>query len=65
MNQELFESTSIIKVGTMKNMDNFCLEGKPTCTSTKPIPFAVNQDVWDTKDTGKSMKNALYLHGMP
>ena len=46
----------------MKNMDNFCYEGKPSHTIAKLMPFAVSQDEWDTKeDTGKSMKNALHI----
>ena len=27
------KSTSAIKVATMKNMDNFCFEGKPSCAT--------------------------------
>ena len=46
----------------MKNMDGFCFEGKPSCATAKLTPFAVSKDEWDTKeDTGKSMKNALYV----
>ena len=46
----------------MKNTDDFYYEGKPSCMATaKSTPFAVNKDEWDTKDTGKSMKNALYV----
>ena len=60
MNQELF--TSAIKVATMKNTDGFCYEGKPSHATTELILFAVSKDDWDTKeDTGKSMKNALYV----
>jgi len=30
--------------------------------TTKSTPFKVSKDEWDTKeDTGKSMKNALYV----
>ena len=61
-NQELFESTSAIKVATMKNTDNFCYEGKPSRVTAKSTLFAVSKDKWDTKeDTGKSKKNALYI----
>ena len=65
-NQELFENTSAIKVVTMKNIDDFCYEGKPSLATAKSTPFALCQDEWDTKgdtkeDTGKSMKNALYV----
>ena len=43
-------------------MDNFRFEGKPSCASAKSTPFPVSRDEWDTKgDTGKSMKNALYV----
>ena len=61
-NQELFESTSAIKIATMKNTDDFHFEGKSSRATTKSTPFAVSKDEWDTKeDTGKSMKNALYI----
>ena len=46
----------------MKNTDDFCYEGKPSCATAKLTVFAVSKDEWDTKeDTGKSMKNALYV----
>ena len=46
----------------MKNMDDFCYEGKPSCATAKSTLFAVSKDERDPKeDTGKSMKNALYL----
>ena len=46
----------------MKSMDDFHYEGKPSCATTKSTLFAVSKDEWDTKeDTGKSMKNALYV----
>ena len=39
----------------MKNTDDFHYENKPAHVT-------VSKDKWDTKeDTGKSMKNALYL----
>ena len=61
-NQELFESTSAIKIATMKNTDDFHYKGKPSRATTKLTPFAVSKDELDTKeDTGKSMKNALYV----
>ena len=54
------ESTSAIKVA--KNMDDFCYEGKSSRTTAKSTPFTISKDEWDTKeDTGKSMKNALYI----
>ena len=58
MNQELFA----IKTATMKNTDNFHFEGKPSRATAKLTPFPVSKGEWDTKeDTGKSMKNALYV----
>ena len=46
----------------MKNMDDFRFEGKPSRACAKSTPFPVSKDEWDTKeDTGKSMKNALYV----
>ena len=56
------KSTSAIKIATMKNMDDFCYEGKPSHATAKLTLFAVSKDGWDTKeDTGKSMKNTLYV----
>ena len=56
------KSTSAIKIATMKNTDDFRYEGKPSRATAKSIPFAVSKDEWDIKeDTGKSMKNALYV----
>ena len=46
----------------MKNMDDFRYEGKASRATAKSTLFAVSKDEWDTKeDTGKSMKNALYV----
>ena len=46
----------------MKNMDDFHYKGKPSCAITKSTFFIVSKDEWDKKeDTGKSMKNALYV----
>ena len=59
--KDCLKSTSAIKTATMKNMDNFHFEGKPSHAHAKWTPFPVSKDEWDTKeDTGKSMKNALY-----
>ena len=56
------KSTSAIKIATMKNTDYFCFEGNPSRARAKSTPFPVSKDEWDTKeDTGKSMKNALYV----
>ena len=56
------KNASAIKIATMTNTDDFLYEGKPSRAITKSTPFAVSKDEWDTKeDTGKSMKNALYI----
>ena len=56
------KSTSAIKIATMKNTNDFRYERKPSRATTKSTPFAVSKDEWDAKeDTGKSMKNALYV----
>ena len=56
------KSTSAIKIATMKNTDDFHLEGKPSRAHAKSTPFPVSKDEWDTEeDTAKSMKNALYV----
>ena len=59
--KKCLKSTSAIKVATMKNTDDFCYKGKPSRTAAKLTPFAVSKDEWDVKDTGKSMKNTLYV----
>ena len=46
----------------MTNTDDLRYEGKPSHVIAKSILFAVNKDEWETrKDTGKSMRNALYV----
>ena len=48
----------------MKNTDNFryTKDEAITCYITKSTLFTVSKDEWNTKkDTGKSMKNALYV----
>ena len=56
------KSIPTIKIATMKNTDNFRFEGKPSRARVKSTPFPVSKDEWDTKeDTGKSMKNVLYV----
>ena len=58
------KSTSAIKIATMTNTDDFRYryEGKPSRAIAKLTLFAVSKDEWDTKeDTGKSMKNELYV----
>ena len=49
------KNTSAIKIATT---DDFCYKGKPSRATTKSTLFAVSKDEWDT---GKSMKNALYI----
>ena len=61
-NQELFESTSAIKIAKMNDIDDFHYEEKPSRATTKLTFFTVIKDEWDTKeDTGKCMKNPLYV----
>ena len=56
------KSTSVIKIATMKNTDDFRFKGKQSRTRAKSTHFPVSKDEWDTKeDTGKSMKNVLYV----
>ena len=56
------KSAFAIKIATTKSTDDFRFERKPSCACTKSTPFPVSKDEWDTKeDTGKSMKNALYI----
>ena len=56
------KSTSAIKIATIKDMDTFHYEGKLSHATAKLTLFAVSKDEWDKKeDTGKSMKNALYV----
>ena len=46
----------------MKNTSDFCCKGKPSRATAKLTPLADTKDERDTKeDTGKSMKNALYV----
>ena len=60
--KKCLKSTSAIKIATMKNTDDFRFKGKPPHARAKLTPFSVSKDEWDTKeDTGKSMKNALYI----
>ena len=57
-NQELFEKRwSTWKIWTIS-----VTQRKPSCATTKSIPFAVSKDEWNTKeDSGKFKKNALYV----
>jgi len=42
-NKELFESTFVIKVATIKNTDDFCYKRKPLHATTKSTLFAVSK----------------------
>ena len=56
------KSASAIKIVTMTNTDDFRYEGKSSRAIAKLTLFVVSKDEWVTKeDTGKSMKNALYV----
>ena len=56
------KSSSDIKIATMTNTNDFHYEGKPSPAIAKSTLFTVSKDEWYTKeDTGKSMKNALYV----
>ena len=62
MNQELFEKHLCNQNSHYEYTGNFRYKGKPSCATAKSTLFAVSKDEWDTKeDTGKSMKNALYI----
>ena len=62
MNQELFEKHFCNQNSHNENTDDFRFEGKPSHARAKSTLFTVSKDEWDTKeDTGKSMKNALYV----
>ena len=62
-NQELLEECLCYQNSHYDNTDDFRYEGKPSRAITKLTLFAVSKDEWDTKeeDTGKSIKNALYV----
>ena len=56
------KNTSAIKIATLKNTEDFHFKGKPSRATSKSTLYTVSKDEWDTKeDTGKSMKNALYV----
>ena len=54
---------TVIKIATMKNTDDFRYKEKnPPCATAKSTHFVVCKNEWNTKeDTGKSVKNALYI----
>ena len=57
------KSTSAIKIATIMHTEDFRnIEGKSSHAITSSTLFTVSKDEWDTEeDTGKSMKNALYV----
>ena len=58
----VFEKHLCNRSNRYENTDDFRCEGKPSRATTKSTLFAVSKDEWETKeDTGKSMKNALYV----
>ena len=62
-NQELFDKHLCYQNSRYEKYGRFPLcEGKPSRAIAKLTLFTVSKDEWDTKeDTGKSMKNALYV----
>ena len=51
-----------IKNYSKSTCSHFRCEGKPSRSTAKSTLFAASKDEWDTKeDTGKSMKNELYV----
>ena len=60
--QELFEKHLCNQNRHYEKDGRFLLQRKPSNATAKSTLFAVSKDEWDTKeDTGKSMKNALYV----
>jgi len=57
---------AIIKVTTMKNMNDFHCERKPSHVSTKLTLFAISKDEWHTKeDAVKSIKDLCVYCSIP
>ena len=63
MNQELFEKHHCNQSSYYEKHGRFPshYKGKPSHATAKSTHFSVSKDDWDTKDSGKSMKNALYI----
>ena len=62
MNQELFEKRLCYQNSHYDKYGQFPLQREPSRAIAKWTLFSVSKDEWDTKkDTGKSMKNALYV----
>ena len=56
------KSTSVIEAATMKIWTISITIKKPSHGTTKSTLFTVSKDEWNTKeDTGKSMKNVMYI----
>ena len=57
-------STSAIEVANcnVKNMDDFCYEGKPSHAIAKSTPFAVSKDEWDIKEDTSTVGNIKNLY---
>jgi len=56
------KSTSVIKITSIKNMDNFQYAMKAIMQYCQIESFVVSKDKWYTKEgMGKSMKSALYV----
>jgi len=55
------KNTSVIKVATMKNTDDFHYAKEAIMCNNQIIAFHCQQDEWNTKeDTGKSLNNTLH-----
>jgi len=61
--QELFEKHLCNKSSHYEKYGQFLvMQRKPSCATTKLIPFMVSKDEWNTKeDTGKSLENAMHV----
>jgi len=62
MDQEVFEKHLCNKSSHYEKYRRFLItQRKSSCATTKLTLFTVSKDEWNTKDTGKSLKNALYI----
>jgi len=56
------KSTIVIKAATTKIKDYFHYTKEAIICTTKLTSFTISKDEWNkNEDTGKSMKNALYV----
>jgi len=61
-NQELYKKHLVIKVDTIKITDDFGYAKEAHHVYHQIDAFYVSKDKWNTnEDTGKSLKNALYV----